>query len=693
MRQVSIQEAVHMVDNQKLVICSETITHLSLAQGAMLKSEKDVNSTDILVMYRNRSDTHKNMSLDSYFYKVFCRETLKAGEKESERTKNRMLLPKGMRGKAVYPVDYHYARAMLIMHKPWSKKQPLTDLLSDKDRTIDTFERMVLKKQLPSSIVAQYITSMKYTYQKKLELIASKGTQQTLDVDNLSQEELDQMTAFQQLSHFSDKKHHSRVIDGMTVDIGTDIDWTLLRFLGKRNVLLDGEVWIDYARDTYYKTATAAASATELIIPKQKNGKKYSVNSSKEQSEIVYTAMDTIIKFLTNDPSYKPMRATIMGCGGTGKSFIINTIIAMVRKLTSFNDTVQVAAPSGAAAFNVQGSTIHRLLGITPNYEHVKLGEAAKERLKLQLERLLILIIDERSMINSKVLAAAERNTRDCIYNGQNSTELWGGLPVVLLFGDDYQLMPIKAVGAIQGYASKQEGVEQYVKSSMTEGQLLAYRGSYLFTEVMTDKVYFLTKNYRVQCKKFKSLLGRVRTGQPSEEDIQNIMKLHLTFHDSNKEFMDKIQNDPKTMFLYTTNDEKDKKNVSKLVETSKEMKVPVARLNCWWENHKLQNGSVRHARKTHFDRKRIVEHTDICVGARVAIKPANFLPEIGLYNGSIGTVVEIVYKDNPVGPNDKQNCSLPDYVVVNIPHLNLPPNIRPWDKNNPTVSITAAAG
>ena len=61
-------------------------------------------------------------------------------------------------------------------------------------------------------------------------------------------------------------------------------------------------------------------------------------------------------------------------------------------------------------------------------------------------------------------------NTRDCIYNGQNSTELWGDLPVVLLFGDDYQLIPIKAVGAIQGYASKQEGVEQYVKSSMTEG-------------------------------------------------------------------------------------------------------------------------------------------------------------------------------------------------------------------------------
>ena len=71
-----------------------------------------------------------------------------------------------MRGKAVYPVDYRYARAILIMHKPWSKTKLLTDLLSDKDRTIYTFERMILKNQLPLSIVAQYITSMKYTYQK-----------------------------------------------------------------------------------------------------------------------------------------------------------------------------------------------------------------------------------------------------------------------------------------------------------------------------------------------------------------------------------------------------------------------------------------------------------------------------------------------------------------------------------------------
>jgi len=46
------------------------------------------------------------------------------------------------------------------------------------------------------------------------------------------------------------------------------------------------------------------------------------------------------------------------------KSFIINTIISMIRTLTCSNDTVQVAAPSGAAAFNVQGASINNVLGV-----------------------------------------------------------------------------------------------------------------------------------------------------------------------------------------------------------------------------------------------------------------------------------------------------------------------------------------
>ncbi len=67
--------------------------------------------------------------------------------------------------------------------------------------------------------------------------------------------------------------------------------------------------------------------------------------------------IDTIVKFLKNDKKYKPLQATVMGCGGTGKSFIINTIMSIVRNITQMNDTIKMGAPSGAAAYNVQWST------------------------------------------------------------------------------------------------------------------------------------------------------------------------------------------------------------------------------------------------------------------------------------------------------------------------------------------------
>ena len=88
----------------------------------------------------------------------------------------------------------------------------------------------------------------------------------------------------------------------------------------------------------------------------------------------------------------------------------------------------------------------------------------------------------------------------------------------------------------------------------------------------------------------------------------------------------------------------------------------------------------------SHFDKNCYKPQIDICVGARVALRNWNILPCAGLYNGSIGTVVDIVYKNNPIGPNDKQHNHLPDYVVVDFRHLTLPSYIEPWDKLHPTV-------
>ena len=69
---VSIQEAVHMVDNQELVISSDKMTYLSLAQGQALHDERDTHAKkDLITIYRNRHQKYNQLSLEQFFYQVF----------------------------------------------------------------------------------------------------------------------------------------------------------------------------------------------------------------------------------------------------------------------------------------------------------------------------------------------------------------------------------------------------------------------------------------------------------------------------------------------------------------------------------------------------------------------------------------------------------------------------------------------
>ncbi len=64
-----------------------------------------------------------------------------------------------------YPVDYAYARGMLIMHKQWNKQNMLEHRINNKKATIDTFLRMIDRKEEPLSVIFQYLTAMKYARQ------------------------------------------------------------------------------------------------------------------------------------------------------------------------------------------------------------------------------------------------------------------------------------------------------------------------------------------------------------------------------------------------------------------------------------------------------------------------------------------------------------------------------------------------
>ena len=109
----------------------------------------------------------------------------------------------------------------------------------------------------------------------------------------------------------------------------------------------------------------------------------------------------------------------------------------------------------------------------------------------------------------------------------------------------------------------------------MTPAQLFAYRGDWLFTEIMTDKVYFLTKNYRVQCEEFKALLERVRKTRATQDDAAKLMKLHYVFYRNNADFKQNVENHDKTMWLFSNNADVRKKMLTSLLRPPRQRKFP----------------------------------------------------------------------------------------------------------------------
>ena len=117
-----------------------------------------------------------------------------------------------------------------------------------------------------------------------------------------------------------------------------------------------------------------------------------------------------------------------------------------------------------------------------------------KEDMLVQLKRLSVLVTDEMSQINFSLLAGTEHNTMQCIYKDSNTKEYWGGLPVVLLFGHDYQLLPVAESGAINGYADRNGKRERHTDRKQNE-DFFDEKGKLLSIHKMTENIFGLTHN------------------------------------------------------------------------------------------------------------------------------------------------------------------------------------------------------
>jgi hypothetical protein len=94
------------------------------------------------------------------------------------------------------------------------------------------------------------------------------------------------------------------------------------------------------------------------------------------------------------------------------------------------------------------GSTCHHIccIGMIKSIaDHISSDSTLKE-LKKDFNKVVCLIVDERSLLSSKLITRMEYNCCHSVNNGLNHQYSWGNIPiVVLLIGDDYQLPPIES--------------------------------------------------------------------------------------------------------------------------------------------------------------------------------------------------------------------------------------------------------
>lgn len=122
----------------------------------------------------------------------------------------------------------------------------------------------------------------------------------------------------------------------------------------------------------------------------------------------------------------------VTGRAGTGKSTLLNHL--------SWNTSKQIVicAPTGVAALNVGGQTIHSLfrlpIGLIADHDIEQNADTRK-----LLNTIETLVIDEISMVNADLVDAIDRSLRQA---RAKPLEPFGGVQVVL-FGDPFQLAPV----------------------------------------------------------------------------------------------------------------------------------------------------------------------------------------------------------------------------------------------------------
>lgn len=288
----------------------------------------------------------------------------------------------------------------------------------------------------------------------------------------------------------------------------------------------------------------------------------------------------------------------ITGKAGTGKSTLLNYF----REKTS--KQIAILAPTGTAAVNVKGQTIHSFFGFKPD-----VTESSIKRVRRKLDKnseniyqkLDAIIIDEISMVRADLLDCIDKFLR---INGKDFSQPFGGVQTIFI-GDLYQLPPI-------------------VPNKERESFNSLYKSPYFFSSKCFDTLEMeyveLEKIYRQKDNKFIKILNSIRNNSISDKDIEIInQRCNPTFEPSSDEFY---------IYLTTKNARADVINTEKLEKIQSKEFISEGITEDDFPNNQLPNAQV----------------LKLKVGAQVMMLTNDTSKRY--FNGSIGKINKIDKED-----------------------------------------------
>lgn len=235
----------------------------------------------------------------------------------------------------------------------------------------------------------------------------------------------------------------------------------------------------------------------------------------------------------------------LSGKAGTGKSAIIKHIFNHTKK------KVVLLAPTGIAAINIGGQTIHSFFKLKIDEWTMSPKDAIKrlendlfiDEFKKKIEKTDLIIIDEISMVRVDLF-----NTIDylCRYLREEPDKLFGGIQL-LVVGDMLQLPPVIREPLVKNGTSRTP-----IRDTLRK----RYGGEYFFYAKDATKINLvkLTNVYRQDDKLFVNTLNNIRTSTNLTEALK-VINTRVGLPKDNEVFIS----------LCSTNKEADKINKDEL--------------------------------------------------------------------------------------------------------------------------------